>query len=95
MILDLIDRALNNRARAFCQATNADLLESRARELASEYWSEFAWLTGALGEPELDRVVAELDALRIDPISESSATNRAALVAESEGRKQEPAARAA
>jgi hypothetical protein len=78
MTLELIDRALNNRARSFSQATNADLLECRARELASEYWSEFAWLTGALGEPAFDRVVAELDALCIDPISESSATDRAA-----------------
>jgi hypothetical protein len=95
MTLDLIDRALNNRARPFSQATNADLLECRAQELASEYWSEFAWLTGAVGEPAFDRVVAELDALRIDPIGESNATDQAAPVLENEGRKQELAARAA
>jgi hypothetical protein len=93
--LDLIDRALNYRARPFSQATNADMLERRAREVASEYWSEFAWLTGALGEPAFDRIVAELDALRIDPISESSGHDRAAPVPEKEGREQEPAARAA
>jgi hypothetical protein len=93
--LDLIDRTLNNRARSFCQATNADLLECRAQELASEYWSEFAWLTGAVGEPALDRVVAELDALCIDPIGELSATNQATPVPENKVCEQEPAARAA
>jgi len=57
--LKLIDRALNNRTRSFRQATNADLRECRARELASEYGSELVWLTGVLGESAFRLVVPE------------------------------------
>jgi hypothetical protein len=57
--LDLIDRAQNNRARSLRQATNADLPECRARELAPALGGEFAWLTGVVGELAFRWVIAE------------------------------------
>jgi hypothetical protein len=65
--LDLIDRALMDPERALTTASNADALERRARALADAYWSEWVWLTGVVSGPALERVAAELQALRIAP----------------------------
>jgi hypothetical protein len=67
--LNLIDRALMAPERSLATAANADALEQRARALADAYWSERVWLTGAISGPALERVTAELQALRIAPVT--------------------------
>jgi hypothetical protein len=70
--LTLIDRALNDPARAFSDAPNAPLLEHRARELTAEYWGETVWLTGVVAEPAFRRVVDELEQLKASGATASS-----------------------
>jgi hypothetical protein len=67
--LNLIDRALMDPEQSLFTAANADVLERRARALADAYWSERVWLTGVISGPALERVAAELQALRIAPVT--------------------------
>jgi hypothetical protein len=58
--LALIEQALDERPGHLTNAPNAAALEVRARQLAAEYWSDTAWMTGIVPRASFDRVVAEL-----------------------------------
>jgi len=62
-ILALIDQALGADRPGFATSMHAASLESYARELADEYWSEHVWLTGRITSAAF-RCVSEPLALR-------------------------------
>ncbi|MBA2277068.1 MAG: hypothetical protein H0W06_04830 [Chloroflexia bacterium] len=70
--LEFIDRGLPASATPFRGAANADLLELHARALVAAYWSETTWLTGLVSATAFQRVVDELDRLRIGRATEDT-----------------------
>ena len=58
--LAFIERALGDAGPVLTTAPNASALESRARALVSELWSDSVWTTGIVPEAAFRRVLAEL-----------------------------------
>ncbi len=70
--LEFIDRGLPASATPFRGAANADVLERHARALVAAYWSESVWLTGLVSATAFQRVVDELEGLRIGQATEDT-----------------------
>lgn len=73
--LALIDRVLGNCSRPFSATVDGQVLESCARDLVADYWSDTVWSTGMVSETALqwvrdalERRRAELEATHRKPI---------------------------
>jgi hypothetical protein len=64
--LAFIERAIGGAGPALTASPHAPALESRARDLASEYWGDTVWTTGTVSATAFHRVLGELapDVLR-------------------------------
>jgi hypothetical protein len=64
--LAMIDTARGPEALPFASDLHAGELETRARALADEYWSEGVWLTGLIAPSQLLAVTDRLEQFRAE-----------------------------
>ncbi len=64
--LALIDRVLGNCSRPFSATVDGQVLESCARDLVADYWSDTVWSTGMASETVLHWVRDALERRRAE-----------------------------